>query len=124
MTRRPILALVAMVALTAAAPALRAEESMRVVPLTSNNQVVARGGEVIFQALATDDVGLTDVRATWYYTGGSLAYPMALTTTPNVYQARTTVSASAAPGWRSVEIEATDTKAHRTVTQRVNVYVQ
>ena len=40
MTRRHTFALVATLALAATAPALRAEESMRVVPLTSNNKVV------------------------------------------------------------------------------------
>ncbi len=78
MTRRPILALVAMVALTAAAPALRAEESMRVVPLTSNNQVVVTielsdaYNEELRQAIAsglrttfTYDIELRMVVPTW-----------------------------------------------------------
>lgn len=92
--------------------------------LPSGNQLVTRGGEIIFQAAVSDDNALSDVRAVWYFSGGSLEYPMAETTTPGVYQARTTVSANATPGWRSVEVQAADTKAQRTIGTRVNVYVQ
>lgn len=92
--------------------------------LPGPNQAFARGGEIVFQAAVSDDDDLSDVRAVWFYEGSRLEYPMVETTTPGVYQARTTVSANATPGWRSVEVQAADTKAQRTIGTRVNVYVQ
>ena len=66
---------------------------------------------------------IADVRAVWTYPGGSLEYPMALTTTPGVYQARTTVTTTAQPGWRGVEVQAADDKGRRTIAARRYVYV-
>jgi hypothetical protein len=78
MTRRPLLALVAMLTLAAEAPALQAQESMRVVPLTSNNKVVVSielsdaYNEDLRQAIAsglrttfTYDIELRMVVPTW-----------------------------------------------------------
>ena len=60
----------------------------------------------------------------WSYPGGSLEYPMELTLTPNVYQTQTTVSTSAAAGWRSVQIQASDDKGQRTLGDARDVYVE
>lgn len=92
--------------------------------LPDDNQVVSPGGEVIFQAQIDADRPISDVRAVWSYTGGTLEYPMVVTTTPGIYQARTTVSTTAAAGWRSVSIQASDDRGRRTIAPAHNVYVQ
>jgi hypothetical protein len=94
------------------------------VQLPGENQTVGRGADLIFQADVRGARAISDVRAVWTYPGGSLEYPMALTTTPGVYQARTTVTTTAAPGWRGVEIQAADDKGRRTLAARRYVYVQ
>jgi hypothetical protein len=91
--------------------------------LPSQNQVLQRGGQVIFQAKVTDDKAVQDVRAVWSYTGGSLEYPMTLTSVAGVYQATTTVSASAASGSRKVSFYATDSAGQKTSTGSVDVLV-
>lgn len=92
--------------------------------LPADRSSYAPGQTIVFQASASDDRGLSDVRATWVYNGGSLDYPMAQTTTPGVYQARTTVSASAGTGWRAVDISAADNAGQRSVSTRRYVYIQ
>ena len=92
--------------------------------LPGESDVVVAGGEVIFQAEVSADRPISDVRAVWGFTGGTLEYPMVLTTTAGVYQARTTVSATAASGWRTVSIQASDDKGRRTLAATRNVYVQ
>ncbi len=94
------------------------------VQLPSANQVLARGGQVIFQAKVTDDKTVQDVRAVWGYNGGSLEYPMTLTSVPGVYQATTSVSASAVAGARKVTFYATDSAGQKTTTGAVDVFVQ
>ena len=94
------------------------------VQLPGDNQTIAKGSDLIFQAEVQGARAISDVRAVWTYPGGSLEYPMALTTTPGVYQARTTVATTAQPGWRGVEIQAADDKGRRTIAARRYVYVQ
>ena len=91
--------------------------------LPGDGQVFAQGGDVIFQAAVSDDVGIADIRAVWYADDQSVAYPMVETTTPGVFQARTTVSPNAPSGPRTVDIQATDTAGQVTVAE-VTVYVQ
>ncbi len=77
------------------------------VHLPGDGPTIARGAELIFQADVRGARAISDVRAVWTYPGGSLEYPMAVTTTPGVYQARATVTvtATAQSGWRGVEIQ-------------------
>ncbi len=93
------------------------------VQLPGDNQTIAKGSDLVFQAEVRAARAISDVRAVWTYPGGSLEYPMALTTTPGVYQARTTVTTTAQPGWRGVEIQAADDKGRRTIAARRYVYV-
>jgi hypothetical protein len=92
--------------------------------LPGDGDVVSPGADVIFQAEVAGDRPIADVRAVWGYSGGTLEYPMVVTTSPGVYQARTTVSTTAAAGWRTVTIQASDDKGHRTIAATRNVYVQ
>jgi hypothetical protein len=92
--------------------------------LPGESDVIAPGGDVIFQAQVDADRAISDVRAVWGYSGGTLEYPMVVTSTPGVYQARTTVSTSATAGWRTVTIQASDDKGRRTVAATRNIYVQ
>lgn len=92
--------------------------------LPADRSSYAPGQTIVFQASAADDRGLSDVRATWVYDGGSLDYPMARTTTTGVYQASTTVSASAGTGWRAVDISASDHAGQRSVSTRRYVHIQ
>ena len=94
------------------------------VQLPADRVALAGGATVVFQAAVSDDNGLSDVRAIWTYNGGTLEYPMVATTTPGVYQARTTVSTSASAGWRAVDIVAADTAGQRTMSVRRYVYIQ
>jgi len=94
------------------------------VQLPDDNQVVVRGSDLIFQADVQGARAIADVRAVWSYPGGSLEYPMVVTTVAGVYQARTTVSTTAQAGWRGVEIQAADDKGRRTLAARRYVYVQ
>ena len=48
---------------------------------------------------------------------------MAATSSPGVDQARTLVSATAEPGWRGVEVQASDDKGRRTLAPRRYVSV-
>ena len=75
------------------------------VHLPGDGQTIARGAELIFQADVRCARAIFDVRAVWTYHGASLEYPMPVTTTPGVYQARTTVTVTAQTGWRGVEIQ-------------------
>lgn len=109
---------------TSATPAPASSPPVVTAQLPAANQVVAAGAEVIFQAQVDADRPIADVRAVWSYTGGTLEYPMELTTTPGVYQARTTVSTTAVAGWRGVTIQAADDKGRRTATPIRYVYVQ
>lgn len=93
------------------------------VQYPTDGQVFAAGNDVVFQAAISDDVGLSDIEAIWYAGDQSVAYTMVETTTPGVYQARTTVSAAAPSGPRTVDIQATDTAGQVTVAE-VTVYVQ
>ncbi len=94
------------------------------VQLPGDNDVVVRGSVLVFQADVRAARAITDVRAVWSYPGGSLEYPMSLTASAGVYQARTTVSTTAQAGWRGVEIQAADDKGRRTLAPRRYVYVQ
>lgn len=93
------------------------------VQLPVDRTQLARGGMIDFQATVSDDRAVADVRAIWTYNGGSLEYPMAQTTTPGVYRATTTVSTTAASGWRAVEIAAVDDAGQRTVSAKQYVYI-
>lgn len=110
-------------ATSATAPPLE-EPPVVTVQLPGENQTLVRGAELVFQAEVQGARAISDVRAVWTYRGGSLEYPMALTTTRGVYQARTTVTTTAQPGWRGVEIQAADDKGRRTIAARRYVYVQ
>lgn len=94
------------------------------VDLPTTNAILARGSTIVFRARASDDKGLSDVRAVWGYPGGSLEYPTATTSASGVYEAQTTVSASATPGKRTVWFTATDTAGQKTTSTVVDVWVQ
>lgn len=91
--------------------------------LPGDGQVYAAGSQVFFQAAISDDVGLSNIQATWSTDDQTVVYPMVETTTPGVYQASTTVSTVAPSGPRTVDISATDT-AGQVTTVEVTVYVQ
>jgi hypothetical protein len=110
-------------ATSAAPPPVEAPPAIT-TQLPGDNDVVSPGADIIFQATVSSGRAISDVRAVWGYTGGTLEYPMAVTTTAGVYQARTTVSATAAAGWRTVTVQASDDKGRRTLAATRNVYVQ
>jgi len=92
--------------------------------LPTSNAILARGSTIVFRARAGDDKGLADVRAVWGYPGGSLEYTMSTTSASGVYEAQTTVSASATPGKRTVWFTATDNAGQKSTSTAVDVWVQ
>ncbi|MBX3223637.1 MAG: hypothetical protein KF795_24205 [Labilithrix sp.] len=94
------------------------------VQLPVDRGALSRGATIDFQAAASDDRAVADVRAIWTFNGGTLEYPMAQTTTPGVYRATTTVSATATAGWRTVEVAVVDDGGNRTLSPKRWVYVQ
>ena len=112
------------IALTGAAPAPPPADARPTVTAVLPGAATAlnRGQTISVQARATDDRGVADVRAIWTYPGGSLEYPMAQTS-PGVYAASTTVSATAASGTRTVTFRATDTTGQTSVTAPITVTV-
>jgi hypothetical protein len=78
----------------------------------------------VFRATVKDDVKVADVKAMWITQTGSIALPMTETGAAGVYEARTTLSATAPPGSRGVEIHATDDKGQKTISPRRTVVVQ
>ena len=109
---------------TSAAPPPVTAPPVVTAQLPGESDVVVPGGEVIFQAEVSADRPISDVRAVWGFTGGTLEYPMVVTTTAGIYQARTTVSTTAASGWRTVTIQASDDKGRRTIAATRNVSIQ
>ncbi len=73
-----------------------------------DNELISRGGQVVFQAQVESSSSIREVRATWRYGSGSVDYVLRETQTPGLYQATTSMSRNGQVGTRTVTLQATD----------------